>query len=87
MSSAVSPTAFRHRAQVLKTYRDFVDVVRRSRPASERDGKLAEVRATMRGHAAETDQATQQDLLKQLVGRAQRPCTLHPAPYTLHLTT
>ena len=59
----------RHRAQVLKAYRDFVDVVRRSRPASAREAKLDEVRAAMRANAHVTEESKQLDLLKQLVAR------------------
>ena len=59
----------KHRAQVLKAYRDFVDVVRRSRPASERDAKLDEVRAAVRANVHENEESKQLDLLKQLVAR------------------
>ena len=36
-------SAARHRAAVLKAYRDFVDVARRSRPVTEREAGIAEV--------------------------------------------
>ena len=45
--------AARHRAAVLKAYRDLVDVVRRSRPVAEREAKLDEARTEIRAHAAE----------------------------------
>lgn len=69
MSSSPAQGALRQRGQVLKAYRDFVDVVRRSRPASERESKLEEVRATVRANVNETDESKQLDLLKQLVAR------------------
>lgn len=68
-SSSPAQAALRQRAQVLKAYRDFVDVVRRSRPASEREAKLEEVRAKVRANASETDETKKVDLLKQLVAR------------------
>jgi hypothetical protein len=59
----------RHRAAVLKAYRDFVDVARRSSPAAEREVKLADVRAAIRANAGVTDESERQELLKKLVAR------------------
>ena len=56
-------SAARHRAAVLKAYRDFVDVARRSRPVAEREAKLEEARAAIRASAGVTDE------LKKLVAR------------------
>ena len=69
MSSSAGSAAARHRAAVLKAYRDFVDVARRSRPVAEREAKLDEVRVAIRANAGETDESKRLDLLKQLVGR------------------
>ena len=69
MSSSAGSAAARHRAAVLKAYRDFVDVARRSRPVAEREAKLDEVRTAIRANAGETDESKRLDLLKQLVGR------------------
>jgi hypothetical protein len=62
-------SAARHRAAVLKAYRDFVDVARRSRPVAEREAKLEEARAAIRASAGVTDESEQQALLKKLVAR------------------
>lgn len=69
MSSPASSAALRHRAQVLKAYRDLVDVVRRSRPASDRESKLEEARATIRANAHQGEESKRADLLKELVAR------------------
>ena len=69
MSSSAGSAAVRHRAAVLKAYRDFVDVARRSRPVAERQAKLDEVRTAIRANAGETDESKRLDLLKELVGR------------------
>lgn len=68
-ASSLGSAAARHRAQVLKAYRDFLEVVARSQPASAREAKRTEVRDAIRSHANETDESTQLDLLKKLVGR------------------
>ena len=57
MSSSAGSAAVRHRAAVLKAYRDFVDVARRSRPVAERQAKLDEVRTAIRANAGETDES------------------------------
>ncbi len=62
-------SAARHCAAVLKAYRDFVDVARRSRPVAEREAKLEEARAVIRASAGVTDESEQQALLKKLVAR------------------
>ena len=70
MSLPAGPSAAaRHRSAVLKAYRDFVDVARRSRPVGERDAKLEEARARIRANAHVADEATRADMLKQLVAR------------------
>ena len=58
--SSLAPHVQRHRSQVLKAYRDLVDVVGRSRPISERATKLEEARCAIRANAGESDELKQQ---------------------------
>ena len=62
-------SASRHRAAVLKAFRDFVDVARRSIPVAEREAKLEEARVAIRASASITSESEQQELLRKLVAR------------------
>ena len=67
--TTAASAAARHRAAVLKAYRDLVDVVRRSRPVAEREAKLDEARTEIRAHAAEHEESKRLDMLRTLVAR------------------
>ena len=60
--SSLASHVNRHRSQVLKAYRDLVDVLGRSRPTSERATKLEEARCAIRANAGESEE------VKQMVG-------------------
>ena len=62
-------SAARHRSAVLKAYRDFVDVARRSVPVGEREGKLEEVRVAIRANFGVASESEQQTLLRTLVAK------------------
>ena len=60
--------ASRHKANVLRAYRELVAVVR-GMPAAERDAQLQETRAAIRANAGEADPGKASDQLKLLWAR------------------
>ena len=65
----IAAAAARHRAQVLKAYRDLVDVARRSRPVANREKIVAEARDAIRANADEPSESKRLEHLKKLVAR------------------
>ena len=57
-----------HRANVLRAYRELVDLLKRL-PADRREAGLQEARASVRINAGERDALKASDMLKDLVAR------------------
>jgi len=57
-----------HRANVLKAYRDLVDLIKKM-PAETRSASLKEARTMMNSNKTESDPIKSSDMLKDLVAR------------------